>query len=303
LNLLITGGTGFIGSHLVKALCEKNRVVVIVRDFVPSSWLNEALTKCVGVRGDILDQNLIRRTLAEYKIERVIHCAAQAIVSTALKDPYGTFQINIQGTVCLLEACRQADVESVYVQSTDKVYGERMDATEEDPLVSTGIYETSKVAEDLISQAYMNTYGMKILIGRPCNVYGYDQASRIVSNTVRSCLKDEQPIIFAGENTVRQYIYVDDLLRAITFLMDKAKTGIFNIGTDDVLTQEEVVQRICKLFAFPPTPRTVKRDKPIKEIQRQTISWNKLRDLVWEPQYLFETGVKQTIKKYQEYGF
>lgn len=298
MNVLVTGGTGFIGSHLVKELSQKARVIVIVRDVIPSKWLNHALFFNVQVRGEILDVNLLRRTLAEYSIDQVIHCAAQAIVSTALKEPFGTFQTNIQGTVCLLEACRQADTENIYVQSTDKIYGERMGAKETDPLVSTGIYETSKAAEDLVAQAYMNTYGMKITIGRPCNVYGYDEASRIVSNTVRACLKNEAPIIFEGEQTVREYIYVEDLVSAITFLM--GEHGTFNIGTDDILTQEQVVREICAPFSL--TPRMVKREKPLKEIQRQTINWDKLKALGWKPAYTFENGIKETVHKFMEYG-
>lgn len=302
MSVLVTGGTGFIGSHLVKALSEKRKVVVLVRDVVPSRWLDEVLEKCVRVRGDVLDQNLLRRILAEYKVEEVVHCAAQAIVSTALKDPFGTFQANVQGTVSVLEACRQADTPRVYVQSTDKVYGERMDAKEEDPLVSTGVYETSKAAQDFIAQAYMNAYDMKITIGRPCNVYGYDQASRIVSNTVRAGLKDEAPIIYEGEQTVREYVYVEDLVLAITFLMHHATSGIFNIGSDDVLTQEQVVRKIWEYFLLPP-PRVVKRERPLKEIQRQTISWNKLKALGWKPQYTFEDGIAETIERYGRYGF
>lgn len=301
-NVLVTGGTGFIGSHLVKELCERHKVVVLVRDAVPSKWLTEALRNCVQVRGDILDQNLLRRLIAEYDIDQVYHMAAQAVVSVAQKDPFGTFQTNVLGTVNLLEACRQTDVGKLFVLSTDKTYGERLDAEEEDPLVSSGIYETSKATQDLATQAYVNTYGLNIVIGRSCNVYGYDRASRIVSNTIRRALKGEAPIIYEGEEeTVREYIYVSDLVGAIKFLMEKQEKGIFNIATDTILSQEMVVRKICNYF--PLTPRLVKREKPIKEIQKQSLNWDKLKALGWRPRYTFEQGIQETIKKFQEYGF
>jgi len=302
-TILVTGGSGFIGSHLIAKIKESNRVVTLVRDILPTpwaNWLNEALDSCVIVKGDLLDGDLIRRILADYSIEYVIHLAAQSIVRTALRDPKTTFSVNIMGTVTLLEACRQLDVPSVYCQSTDKVYGERMDSIETDPLVSTGPYETSKACADLTAQAFMETYGMNIIIGRPCNTYGFDMAKRIIPNTIKVCLKGEPPIIYEGEKTLRQFIYVEDLVDSILFLTRQNQKGIYNIGTDDILTQEEVVKNISKYF--PLTPRLVKREKPIKEIQRQTINWSKLENLGWQPKHTFDEAIQKTIERFEKYG-
>jgi CDP-glucose 4,6-dehydratase len=310
-NVFCTGGSGFIGSHLCQKLSEKNQVVTIVRDLFPTQtpwgkWLSEALNRTQIVLGDILNIQTVKRLMAEYDIDTVTHFAAQAIVKTAQKDPSGTFQTNVQGTVTLLEACRQLGIPTIYVQSTDKVYGERMDAIETDPLVSTGPYETSKACADLTAQSFMETYGMNIIIGRPCNTYGYDMAKRIIPNTIKACLNGEPPIIFEsekyeGEKTIRQYIYVEDLVDAIQFLIAKAQKGIYNIGTDDILTQEEVVKNICKYF--PLTPRLMKRDKPIKEIQKQTVNWSKLENLGWQPKHTFDEAIQKTIGRFTKYGF
>jgi len=311
-TVLVTGATGFIGSHFVNEYKTKSRTVCLVRDFLPSpwvKWISEALTPSIYVRGDILDQNLIRRVLAEYSVSEVYHFAAQAVVASALKDPFGTFQTNIMGTVNLLEACRQVDVERIYVQSTDKVYGEGMGAKETHPLVSTGgPYPTSKACQDLIAQTYKDTYGLQIIIGRASNTYGYDMASRIVSNTIRSCLRGEQPALYTPlhrdttEETVRQYIYVEDLAHAIKFLMSLISQAeyIFNIGTDDILNQEQVVRAICN--HFPQSPRLVTRETPIKEIQKQSLDWSKLKNLGWQPQHTFEGGLRKTIAKFRHYG-
>lgn len=305
-DYFVTGASGFIGSHLVDKLKKNNKVVVLVRDIYPSpwgSWLNEALSGCIMIRGSILDQKLLRRVLAKYGVQKsVIHLAAQSIVSTAVKDPTGTFEANIMGTVNLLEACRQiGDLKGILVMSTDKVYFDRMNASEEHPLISSGIYETSKICEDHIAQSYYYTYGLPLFIARSCNCYGYDLNRRIIPNTIRSALKGEPPIIFEGENTKRQYIYVEDLVKALQFIMDNVNPGdSFNIATDDLLTQEEVVKKICAYF--PLSPRYVKREKPLKEIQTQSMNWNKLKLLGWKPKFTFEEGVRTTIERFRKYG-
>ena len=198
-RILITGGAGFIGSHLAKKLSENNKVIILQRDIVPDLWLAEALDKCILVHGDILDQTLLRRIISDYNIDQVYHLAAQAVVSSANKDPYTTFNVNIMGTVNLLEAVRSVKPTiSTLIQSTDKVMGNnRMDMKETDTLAPTvGVYEVSKACEDYIAQMYANQYGLDIKISRPCNTYGYDLANRIIPNTIRSCLNKIPPLIY-----------------------------------------------------------------------------------------------------------
>jgi len=300
-NILVTGATGFIGSHLANKLQKDNNILLLGRDQPPSAWTNwlsTALNHCASARGDILDQNLIRRLLAEYNIEQVYHLAAQAIVSSALKDPLGTFQTNITGTINVLEACRQIEVEKVLVLSTDKVYGNRLKASEGDPLVSTGIYETSKSCADLIAQSYIYTYDMSIVIPRSCNAFGYDLSPRIIPNTVRSCLKGEPPIVYEGEETLRQYIYVEDLCDALIHLMKhQPYRGIYNLATQDLLTQKQVVLEVCKYF--PMSPRFIKRDKPITEIKSNSMICS---DFGWKPKHTFSQAIQETIKKFKQYG-
>lgn len=300
-NILVTGGTGFIGSFLVKDLSENNKVVVIVRDRLPNKWVKKALRKATIIKGDILDYELLRRVISDYQIEEVYHLAAQAIVSVAIKEPITTFKINTMGTVNLLEACRAVNPDiKILIQSTDKVYGgDRMYATEEDDLATTiGIYETSKACEDIISRAYRDIYNMNIRISRPCNVYGYDNSPRIIPNTIRQCLEGKRPIIFKGqENSIRQYVHVEDVVSALKLIMENF--GIFNIGTDDIINQEEVVKVIAKFFNIEPI--YMERKKPIKEIHQQCVRWDKLKSIGWMPKFSFEEGIKETIERFKEY--
>jgi len=304
MRVFVTGGSGFIGSHLVNELKRENDVVALVRD-IPSplltwaKWIGEALNGCTLVLGDILNTRLLRRVLAEYHVDRVYHLGAQALVSTALKDPFGTFQTNVLGTVNILETCRQVEVDKVLVMSTDKIYGNRMNAVETDPLVSTGIYETSKSCQDLVSQTFRDTYDMPIVIPRACNCYGFDLTPRIVSNTIRSCLSGEPPIIYKHETSRRQYIYVLDLCSALNRLMeDDRALGIFNIATPDILTQDQVVTSILEFFPGL-EPKYVERE-PLMEIREQSMNYS---NFGWTPKYTFKEGIKETIERFRKWGW
>jgi CDP-glucose 4,6-dehydratase len=307
-KILVTGGAGFIGSHLAKKLSENNKVIILQRDIVPNLWLAEALDKCILVHGDILDQTLLRRIISDYNIDQIYHLAAQAVVCSANKDPYTTFNVNVMGTVNLLEAIRSVKPAiPVLVQSTDKVMGNnRMDMKETDAMEPTiGVYEVSKACEDYISQMYANQYGLDIKISRPCNTYGYDLASRIIPNSIRSCLNKNPPIIYDGqEKTIRQYIFVEDLVDALLLIMKQPKTeeaAVFNVGTDDILTQEQLVKTIAESFSL--NIRVVKRTSLVKEIEKQSVDWTKLKALGWKPKYNFQAGLAKTIKEFQTYGY
>ena len=310
-RILITGGTGFIGSHLAKKLSEteNNKVIVIQRDIIPNPWLVEALEKCTIVHGDMLDPAFLRRILSDYSINEIYHLAAQAVVSSANKDPYSTFNVNVMGTINLLEAVRQTNPEiKILVQSTDKVYGDnRMNMAESDPLLPTvGIYEVSKACEDWVVQAYANQYNLNMRITRPCNTYGYDITNRIIPNTIKSCLNGLAPLIFDGqEKTVRQYIYVSDVVDALILIMNQKlqsqEAVIFNVGTEDILTQEQVVKTIAENFNL--GIRVVKRTTPLKEIEKQSVDYTKLKNLGWKPKYNFQTGITETITLFKMYGW
>jgi len=302
-NIFITGGSGFLGSHLCERLSNSNHVITLVRDLSPpgspwAKWLKVALANTTLVLGDIQNLPLLKRILADYQIEQVYHLAACATVGTAIKNPVGTFETNVMGAVNVLEACREIGTKKALVMSTDKVYGERTNALRVDPLVATGIYETSKACEDLVAQAFAKTYGLDITIARSCNAYGFDFSPRIVSNTIRSCLRGEPPIIYEGEKGQRQYVYVDDLCFALRMLMKDYPKGIYNIGTDDILGQGEVVREICRYFSL--TPRLVKREIPIPEIEGQSLV---CAGFNWAPHHTFSMGIQETIKKFQEYGW
>lgn len=295
MRCLVTGGSGFIGSHLCNVLKQKHQVVVLLRDYLPTRWIDEALTGCVLVHGDIRNLGLLKRVITDYSVQWVFHLASQAVVKQAVVNPMETFDTNVMGTVNVLEACRQLNVEKAHVQSTDKVYGDTLNATEESPLKATEPYSASKVAVDVMAQAYMETYGMQVVIPRSCNVYGLDYTSRIVPNTVRACLRGENPVIYAGEKeTARQYIYVDDEVESLIFLMEEY-TGVVNIP-GHFKTQEQVVLEVLKHFPSL-EPRYVGREAS-REIKRQSMVTRKILGI---PMISFEDGIRLTIERFRLY--
>jgi len=301
--VLCTGSSGFIGSHLVKTLTDSGEdVIALVRDLNPSSrWLTEALGRSIVVLGDVRKFRLMKRIIAQYEVTHVVHCAAWSSVKTAFKNPVGVYETNILGTVNVLEACRQVGVEKVLVMITDKIFGEKLDATENDPLQASEPYATSKACVDLLCDSYHKTYGLNVIRVRPCNVYGLDlYSNRIIPNTIKECLRNQPPIIFKGEQkSVRQYIHVADVVSAIMKLINQYSYGAFNICTEGVLNQADVVLEILKHFPKL-EPKYVKREHGPKEIMRQSMI---LTSFGWKPKYAFDKGIEETIKKFRKYAF
>jgi len=301
MTVLVTGATGFIGSHLVKRLREEGeKVVSLIHDCpVWTKWLQDSVKHTIKVHGDIRDFHFLKRVISHYEISHVFHLAAMSIVKHAYKDPINTYDINVMGTVKLLEACRQLDVEWILVQTTDKIFGEQRGANVDSRYIPTEPYGTSKICCDVIARSFAETYGMNIVITRCCNVYGYDWNNRIIPNTIKACLRGESPIIYKNDKSERQYIYIDDVIDSFIKLFRgkyKVSTNMVNIATPEVLSQEEVVLKILEFFPGL-EPRYV--EKPgIKQIESQSMI--PTLPLEYIP---FDDGIQYTIyafKKYRE---
>lgn len=302
MTVFVTGSSGFIASHLVKKLKQEHRVVALIHDDVPSRWLDEVYEGTIKVKGDIRDQGLVRRILNQYDVTEVFHLAALAKVKQAYKDPVNVCDINIMGTVNILEACRQLEVKRTMVLITDKVYGEKVGATEEDRLQSSEPYATSKACAQFLAESYRNTYGMDILIPHSCNAFGLDlQSNRLFTNTIKDCLRGTPPQIFRNDKSIREYIYITDLVEALNTLMyntavSSEPTGLYNISTGWVFNQEDIVLKI--LERFPKIhPKYIEAKLPI-QIQEQTM---KSVNWVWKPSWTLDAAIDKTIELFKLY--
>jgi nucleoside-diphosphate-sugar epimerase len=294
-NILVTGASGFIGSHLVKAIAMKHHVVGLTRDLCTNPFVRDAHCNTTMVFGDASDPKLIGRILVDYEIDVVVHLAAQAIVKHAKDMPALTIENNIMAGLTVLECARLAKTGKVIIQSTDKVYGNGLGMDMDERLVATEAYGTSKACVDLIAQTYANIYDMNITITRPCNVYGYDWNNRIIPNTIRACMAGKRPVIFKNDQSMRQYVHINDLVDVFTALVVENYPGVVNIGGDEILGQEKVVRTICEHFTG---IEPIYVEKPgLLEIVSQSI----IPSTVGYCPTPFATGISKTIEEFKKW--
>jgi CDP-glucose 4,6-dehydratase len=311
---LVTGATGLVGSWLVKRLVEAGAdVLCLVRDWVPQAELVRAgtLDKVKVVRGDVRDQALLERAIAESEIDTVIHLAAQTIVPVAGRNPMSTFETNIAGTWTLLEACRRnASVKQIVLASSDKAYGEqaKLPYDETTPLQGVHPYDVSKSCADLIAHSYAKVYGSPAVVTRCGNFYGGGDLnfSRIIPGTIRSVLRDARPVIRSDGQFVRDYFYVEDGAIAYMTLAEKLAENrslageAFNFSNEYEITVLELVRQVLAHMKSNLVPDV--RNEAAHEIRRQVLSAAKARRLLdWSPKFDLDEGLKRTIDWYRAY--
>jgi len=310
----VTGGTGLVGSWLVRRLVEAGAdVVCLVRDWVPQSELVRThwIEQVKVVRGDVRDRDLLERILGEYEINTVIHLAAQTIVTIANRNPISTFETNIAGTWGLLEACRRSPrIEQVVVASSDKAYGdqEKLPYDENTPLQGEHPYDVSKSCTDLIAHTYAVSYDLPVVVTRCGNFYGGGDLNwnRIIPGTIRSILRGQRPVIRSDGSYVRDYFYVEDGAAAYMLLAEQLaaqpelKGQAFNFSNEIQVTVLELVRLILRLMdsALQPDIRSETRN----EIHHQYLSAAKARQMLgWKPIFTLEEGLGVTIEWYKEF--
>ncbi len=314
-RVLITGCTGLLGSWLCGALMErKAEIVGLVRDAVPRSLLVSSgnIERIITVRGDVRDQSLLERVLAEYEIETVFHLAAQAIVGVARRDPTGTFETNIGGTWAILEAARRVNNGAqIVVASSDKAYGahDELPYTEEMELRGRHPYDASKSCADLMAQSYASTYGLPVAITRCGNLYGGGDLNwnRLVPGTARAALEGESPLIRSDGQLTRDYLYVEDGAGAyLTLAQALAKNPelagrAFNFGNDAPVSVLELVRAILGVAGQTDLePRILNEAQD--EIPAQYLDSSRAHEeLGWQPEYSLRDGLERTLEWYRNY--
>lgn len=310
----VTGATGLVGGWLVKSLVAAGAdVVCLVRDWVPDCELvrSGVYDKVKVVRGDVVDQALLERALGEYEIDTVIHLAAQTIVGIANRNPVSTFEANIQGTWCLLEACRRSPkVKQIVIASSDKAYGDQevLPYDETTPLQGQHPYDVSKSCADLISYAYAKSYDLPVTITRCGNFYGGGDLNwnRIVPGTIRSILRGQAPVIRSDGSFVRDYFYVEDGAAAYMLLAEQMagnpslRGEAFNFSNELQVTVLELTEKILAVMGSNLTPDI--RNEASNEIKHQYLSAAKARRMLeWTPLYSLDGALEKTIAWYTDF--
>jgi len=313
-NVFITGGTGLLGSWVIKLLHEKTRanIVVLIRDHIPDShlFLDKMFPQVNVVKGSVEDYLLIERILGEYEIDTVLHLAAQTIAPIANRNPLSTFETNIKGTWTMLEACRRSpNIKKIIVSSSDKAYGESrtLPYVEETPLKGQHPYDVSKSCADLIAQAYYSSYNLPVCITRCGNLFGGGDLNfnRLVPSVIRSVLFGECPVLRSNGKFIRDFIYVEDaalgIIKAVESMDDINIVGqAFNFSNENPILVIDMVSLIMKKMNSKLDIKIT--NESMNEIYKQYLSAYKAKTLLdWKPVYSLETGLNKTIKWYKSF--
>lgn len=308
--ILVTGGTGLVGSHVVEYLArQRARIVVPYRSINPVSYFStqNLKDKSLLVACDIKDESRVFDIVTKYEVEIIIHLAAQPIVPTAYHNPVETISTNVLGTTHILEAARRfSGVKLVIVASSDKAYGDSSKMyVEDDPLSGDHPYESSKSAADLIATSYYKTYKLPVIITRFGNIYGPGDLNfnRIIPGIIKTVLTGEQLIIRSNGKLIRDYIYVQDVVTGYIFLLQHNKTlhgEAFNLSTNDSYSVIDLIKKAEKILRAK-IPYKIVNDA-VNEIPVQRINYNKILKLGWRPTHSIKHGVLETIAWYRDHA-
>jgi CDP-glucose 4,6-dehydratase len=313
MRALVTGGRGFAGSWLAKALLASGADVTSLDRGGPAPSgleLHGIQDHVDDVVGDLRDGDLVLSLLRDR--DTVFHLAAQPIVGDANASPVATFETNIQGTWVLMEACRAAGIEVAVVASSDKAYGphDELPYTEASALQPIYPYDVSKAATDLIARSYWHTQGLPVAVTRLANIYGGGDRnfSRLIPETVTAVLDGRRPVIRSDGSPERDFVYVEDassvyLAIAEALAAGRAAGEAFNAGWGRPHPVREVVDLICELGPGKIEPDYRGAGNPSGEIERQYLDSSKIRaEIGWEPVVELREGLGRTLDWYGEHA-
>jgi CDP-glucose 4,6-dehydratase len=313
---LVTGGHGFVASHLARALLERGDAVTVL-DLAPPP-LSGLTLQGIGpeielVEADLRDAARVRATVDAGGFEVVFHLAAQTLVGPAMAEPVATFEANVLGTWNLLEACRGADVPALVVASSDKAYGpsETLPYREDMPLRPASPYEASKAAADALALSYRPAYGLPVAVTRFANIYGGGDLnfSRLIPEAVAAVLDGRRPVIRSDGSPQRDFLYVDDAVAAYLAIEHAVGAGgpgageAFNAGGGRPHSVAKVLETIAAVSGAGVEPEYKGTGNPSGEIDRQYVDSAKLRELTgWLPQVDLAAGLGRTLEWYRQHA-
>lgn len=309
---LVTGGQGFIGGHLVKALLERGDEVVVL-DLPDAPGRALELHGLAGqvelIEGDVADRAAVDRATAG--TQSVFHLAAQTLVGPAAADPVGTFRSNVEGTWTVLEAARENEVSAVVVASSDKAYGpsDSLPYREGDELKPAAPYEGSKAAADVISRSYWKSWALPVGVTRLANVYGGGDLneSRLIPEVVTAYLNDRQPQIRSDGSPQRDFLHVSDAVSGYLAIESAVKLGpgrgeALNAGTGEPRSVRQVIEEIKAATGSGQEPDYLLDRNPDGEIDRQFVDASRLEEITgWQPVMSFSDGIAEAVSWYQEH--
>ena len=313
MNLLVTGGAGFIGSNFIfyeRKHHPEDRIVCL--DALTYAGNLSTLASVLDqpgfrfVKMDIRDREAVFALFEEEKFDIVVNFAAESHVDRSIENPGIFLETNILGTANLMDASRKYGVGRFHQVSTDEVYGDlpldRPDLffTEETPIHTSSPYSSSKAAADLLALAYYRTFGLPVSVSRCSNNYGpYQFPEKLIPLMIANALADKPlPVYGTGEN-VRDWLYVEDHCKAVDLIMRNGRVGeVYNIGGHNEMANINIVKIILKELGKPESLITFVTDRKGHDM-RYAIDPSKIHaELGWLPETMFRDGIKKTIRWY-----
>lgn len=315
MNLLVTGGAGFIGSNFILYWLDKypqDKIINLDKLTYAGNLENlksvEKNENYQFVRGDICDPQIVNSLIKNYSISIIIHFAAESHVDRSILDPAPFIKTNIEGTYVLLEAALKNGKIRFHHISTDEVFGalplySKEKFNEKTPYNPRSPYSASKAASDHLVRAYSITYGLPVTISNCSNNYGpYQFPEKLIPLAITNLLEGKKVPIYGDGLYVRDWLYVLDHCRAIDLIIHRGKIGeTYFIGglTEDV-SNLELIKKILKIMDKDESMIEFVKDRPGHD-RRYAIDWSKIKkELGWQPTVDLETGLKMTIDWYQK---
>jgi dTDP-glucose 4,6-dehydratase len=323
MNLLVTGGCGFIGANLIEHIIDRPEVRSLTNlDCLTYAGREENVARVAAhpkysfARVDLRDKAAVHRVVSEHSITHVLHLAAETHVDRSIAGPDAFIHTNVLGTFHLLEACRAAwgsDLagKKFHHVSTDEVYGSlgaTGSFTETSPYAPSSPYSASKASADMLVRAYHRTYGMPVVITNGGNNFGpYQHGEKLIPVIIASVLRRERIPLYGDGQQVREWIFVRDHVEALWLVLTRGRAGeTYNIGARCEVTNRALAERLCDLLdelvpdlgGHSRALITSVGDRPGHD-RRYAIDPAKVeRELGWKPQHEFESALRQTVQWY-----
>lgn len=313
-KIIITGGAGFIGSNFIRYVLKKKNYSIINIDQLLLSGSRENIKEFTNekkyrfIKGDIRDFDFLLNFFKKEKdIFGVINFAAQSHVDRSIISPKDFIDTNILGVFNLLEIFRNGLFKRFLQISTDEVYGDlKIDSKkkfkEDSPLKPNSPYSSSKASADLISLSYHKTYNLDIVITRSSNNFGpYQFPEKLIPLTILKALKNEKIPIYGDGKNVRDWLYVEDNVRAILNVFENGKSGnVYNIGGDNEISNIKLVKMILKILNKDERLITFVKDRPSHDRKYSLDSSKIKRELKHRNIFKFYPTLKKTVEWYKE---
>ena len=308
-KIIITGGAGFIGSHIVSDFCKKYKKskIVIVDKLTYAGNLENLkdvlnLKNIKFIKADICNLNLMKKISSNTDL--LINAAAESHVDNSFGNSKIFSKTNIIGTHSLLEACRFNNVKKIIHISTDEVYGDikKGKSNEKSYLNPTNPYSASKAAAEMLIKSYISSYKIPIIILRPNNIYGIRQyPEKLIPKTIRLLAKSKKIPLHGNGKNIRHYLSVNDFLTALHIIIQKGSLSeSYNIGSENHFTNYEIVKKICQGMKLD-HEKQIKfvDDRPYND-SRYAIDYTKIKKLGWKNKFFLEGDLKSLILWYKK---